>query len=63
MKDKALFGLNQIIGSYDHSKGNADTGRVIRTTKEEVVRWPQAWMLMALSTLLEEQYNNGKRSP
>jgi len=37
MTDLALLGINQIFCSYDNPKGNADTERVIRTIKEEVL--------------------------
>ena len=37
MKDTGLLGINQIFCSYDNPKGNADTERVIRTIKEEVL--------------------------
>lgn len=37
MRDTALLGINQIFCSYDNPKGNAETERVIRTIKEEVL--------------------------
>jgi putative transposase len=38
MKDTAELGINQIFCSYDNPRGNAETERVIRTIKEEVLR-------------------------
>lgn len=37
MKDMATLGVEQIFTSYDNPKGNADTERMIRTIKEEVI--------------------------
>ena len=37
MKDTAELGINQIFCSYDNPRGNAETERVIRTIKEEVL--------------------------
>ena len=37
MKDMATLGIEQIFTSYDNPKGNADTERMIRTIKEEVI--------------------------
>ena len=37
MRDMATLGIEQIFTSYDNPKGNADTERVIRTIKEEVI--------------------------
>lgn len=37
MKDTAELGINQIFYSYENSRGNAETERVIRTIKEEVL--------------------------
>jgi len=37
MRDMATLGIEQIFTSYDNPRGNADTERVIRTTKEEVI--------------------------
>lgn len=37
MKDMATLGIKQIFTSYNNPKGNADTERVIRTTKEEII--------------------------
>ncbi|MDI6714307.1 MAG: hypothetical protein QMD43_04675 [Thermodesulfovibrio sp.] len=33
----SLFGIEQIFTSYDNPKGNADTERVMRTIKEELI--------------------------
>ena len=35
----SVLGIKQIFASYDNPKGNADTERVIRTLKEDLV-WP-----------------------
>jgi len=37
MRDMATLGIEQIFTSYDNPKGNADTERVMRTIKEEVI--------------------------
>lgn len=37
MKDTAELGINQIFCSCDNPRGNAETERVIRTIKEEVL--------------------------
>jgi transposase InsO family protein len=37
MRDTALLGIEQIFCSYDNPKGNAETERVIRTIKEELL--------------------------
>jgi transposase InsO family protein len=37
IRDMATLGIKQIFTSYDNPKGNADTERMMRTIKEEVV--------------------------
>jgi hypothetical protein len=37
MTEKAGLDINQILCSYDNPRGNAETERVIRTIKEELV--------------------------
>ncbi|MFN3740602.1 MAG: integrase core domain-containing protein, partial [Thermodesulfovibrionales bacterium] len=37
MKDMATLSIEQIFTSYDNPKGNADTERVMRTIKEEII--------------------------
>lgn len=37
MRDMVTLGIKQIFTSYDNPKGNADTERVVRTIKEEVI--------------------------
>ena len=37
MRDMATFSIEQIFTSYDNPKGNADTERMMRTIKEEVI--------------------------
>jgi transposase InsO family protein len=46
-------GVQQIFISYDNPKGNADTERVIRTLKEDLV-WPREWLTVTqLETALD----------
>lgn len=42
MQECRGLGLQQIFTSYDNPKGNADTERVIRTLKEDLI-WPREW--------------------
>jgi len=42
MKACAILGIKQIFTSWSNPKGNADTERVIRTLKEDLV-WPYDW--------------------
>ena len=42
MKNCAALGLKQIFTSYNNPKGNADTERLMRTIKEDMV-WPYDW--------------------
>jgi transposase InsO family protein len=37
MREMALLGIKQIFTSYDNPKGNAETERVMRTIKEELI--------------------------
>ena len=37
MKEMANLGIEQIFTSYENPKGNADTERMMRTIKEEVI--------------------------
>lgn len=37
MKDMAVLDIEQIFTSYDNPEGNADTERMIRTIKEEII--------------------------
>ncbi len=37
MKDMVTLGIEQIFTTYDNPKGNAETERVIRTIKEEII--------------------------
>ena len=37
MRDMATFGIEQIFTSYDNPKGNAETERMPRTVKEEII--------------------------
>ena len=37
MRDRVTLGIEQIFTSYDHPKGNAETERMMRTIKEEVI--------------------------
>jgi len=54
MRDMAILGIKQIFTSYNNPKGNADTERVVRTIKEEVI-----W-LNEFETLAEAQETIGK---
>ena len=42
MKACHILGIKQIFTSYNNPKGNADTERVIRTLKEDLI-WPNDW--------------------
>ncbi|MCP4482066.1 MAG: transposase, partial [bacterium] len=42
MKETAYLGIKQIFTTYNNPKGNADTERVIRTLKEDLV-YPNDW--------------------
>ena len=42
MQESRQLGIEQIFTSYDNPKGNADTERVIRTLKEDLI-WPREW--------------------
>jgi len=44
MKDCAILGIKQIFTTWNNPKGNADTERVFRTMKEDLV-WPNEWHL------------------
>ena len=37
MRDMKVLGIEQIFTSYDNPKGNAETERMMRTIKEEVI--------------------------
>jgi len=37
MRDMTTLDIEQVFTSYDNPKGNADTERIMRTIKEEVV--------------------------
>ena len=43
MQECRALGVEQIFTSYDNPKGNADTERVIRTLKEDLL-WPREWL-------------------
>jgi len=42
MQECRALGIEQIFTSYNNPKGNADTERVIRTLKEDLI-WPREW--------------------
>ncbi len=46
MEEVASLGIRQAFTSYSNPKGNADTERVIRTIKEELI-WLQEWQTVA----------------
>ena len=61
MRDMATLGIELIFTSYDNPKGNADTERVIRTIKEEVI-WLNEFGTFEeakerLSRWIQEDYN------
>jgi transposase InsO family protein len=43
LRECRALNIQQIFTSYDNPKGNADTERVIRTIKEDLV-WPREWL-------------------
>ncbi len=53
MKDMGILGIEQIFTSYDNPKGNADTERMMRTIKEEII-----W-LNEFSSLMEAKEKIG----
>ena len=61
MKDMAILGLKQVFTSYDNPKGNADTERVMRTLKEELL-WLEEFESLEearqkISSWIEVDYN------
>ena len=54
MGDMVTLGIEQIFTSYDNPKGNAETERMIRTIKEEIL-----W-LNEFSSLQEAKEKNGR---
>lgn len=46
IQEMATLGINQIFTTYDNPKGNADTERMMRTIKEEVL-WLQEFTSLA----------------
>lgn len=42
MSECKSLGVQQVFTSYNNPKGNADTERVIRTIKEDLI-WPREW--------------------
>lgn len=46
MEETAALGIRQAFTSYSNPKGNADTERVIRTIKEELL-WLREWQTVA----------------
>lgn len=61
MKAASLMGIEQIFTSYNNPKGNADTERVFRTLKEEMI-WTREYQSMGeLEKAIDawiEYYNN-----
>ena len=61
MKDCAALGIKQIFTSFNNPKGNADTERVMRTIKEDLV-WIYDWdNALSFEKAFEhwvERYNN-----
>ena len=62
MEACSLLGIRQAFTSYNNPKGNADTERMMRTIKEELL-WLREWTSAAeLKTALKdwfEKYNRG----
>lgn len=61
MRDTALLGIEQIFCPYDNPKGNAETERVIRTIKEELL-WANEFTSFeeakdAIGDWISEDYN------
>jgi len=61
MKDMATLGIEQIFTSYNNPKGNADTERVMRTVKEEII-WLNEFKAFfdareKVSSWIERDYN------
>ncbi len=42
INEASILGIKQVFASYNNPKGNADTERVIRTLKEDLV-WTREW--------------------
>ncbi len=60
MKVCSVLGVHQAFTSYNNPKGNADTERVIRTLKEELIwlrEWRDAYELSAALDTWIETYN------
>ena len=57
----SVLNIKQIFTSYNNPKGNADTERVIRTIKEDLI-WPRDWQTpFEVQEALEkwiQNYNN-----
>ena len=64
INEASILGIKQVFASYDNPKGNADTERVIRTLKEDLV-WTREWTSLypALLFSLPDEYRvkNGIR--
>ncbi len=61
MRDMATLGIDQIFTSYDNPKGNAETERMMRTIKEEIL-WLHEFSSLeearqAIRHWIEEEYN------
>lgn len=61
MRDMATLGIEQIFTSYDNPKGNAETERMIRTIKEEIL-WLNEFSSLeeakrAIGHWIEHDYN------
>ncbi|MEM4134507.1 MAG: integrase core domain-containing protein, partial [Candidatus Micrarchaeia archaeon] len=61
MSEMGLLGVEQIFTSYDNPKGNADTERVMRTIKEELI-WINEFSSIEearerIGKWIEEEYN------
>jgi len=58
MKSSSILGIKQVFTSYNNPKGNADTERVIRTLKEDLI-WPREWFsFQQLRNALEKWFRD-----
>ena len=61
MKEMANVGVEQIFTSYDNPKGNAETERMMRTIKEEVIWQEEFQSLTEAKQKLEVWIRSYKR--
>ncbi|MBU0701168.1 DDE-type integrase/transposase/recombinase, partial [bacterium] len=61
IKECAVLGINQAFTSYNNPKGNANTERMMRTIKEELI-WLSDWKTLketqeAIAQWIDDDYN------